>query len=302
MNPKLSKIILFFKNNRILLYLSKMLQLKFPEKYDLSLTVECGQIFRFFKFEQSPIYFIPLKDRIIKVEEKNQHTLEISSNKREGLEELVNEFFRVNDDYLAIIQNLRIDSLMDEIIGKTEGLHLLKQDPFECMNSFIISQFSNIPRITQNLNNLANCFGKRVIFEEHEFFLFPSHQELFSVTEEQYRELGLGYRAKYLYNFNQQPPKFFFDNFLTRDALNNELQQIHGVGAKVADCVQLFGFGDLSYFPVDTWMRKFMQKHYFSDEKKSPKEIRKKGQELFGKWAGYAQEFIYHYARVYDSF
>ena len=82
--------------------------------------------------------------------------------------------------------------------------------------------------------------------------------------------------------------------------LNQKLQEIEGIGQKVSDCIQLFAFGDLKLFPVDTWMKKFMLKYYIKGKKISDKRIRELGMWMFGRWAGYAQEFIYHYARSYD--
>ncbi|MCF2140313.1 MAG: hypothetical protein K9W44_09695 [Candidatus Lokiarchaeota archaeon] len=296
--------------------------LKFHERYDLRQTLECGQIFRFQKHNNdAQIYYIPLKDRILKIFQKNDHILEITSNKNQDLKPILSTFFRLNDDYQQIQRRISIDSLMGKILAATNGLHLLKQDVFECTISFLLSQCSNIPRITRNVNNLAEQFGTPINFDNQQFYLFPTREQLLSVSEQQYVEMGFGYRAKYIYNFVQNTPNFIkkainlenpsknhsknpsenHSEILTGIELNQALQNIQGVGQKIADCVQLFGFGDLSYFPVDTWMRKFMIQHYFNDKKASIKAIRQKGQDLFGKWAGYAQEFIYHYARSYEN-
>ncbi|WP_457559096.1 DNA-3-methyladenine glycosylase family protein [Candidatus Harpocratesius sp.] len=288
--------------------------LKLHERYDLRQTLECGQIFRFQKHKnEERIYYIPLKDRILKIFQKNDHILEITSNKNQDLKLILSTFFRLHDNYQQIQQEISIDSIMRKILIPTNGLHLLKQDVFECTISFLLSQCSNIPRITRNVNNLAEKFGTPINFDNQQFYLFPTREQLLEVSEKQFSEMGFGYRAKYIYNFVQNTPNFIKKAIKLEDSsgnhseilngieLNQALQNIQGVGQKIADCVQLFGFGDLSYFPVDTWMRKFMIQHYFNGKKASIKEIRQKGQDLFGKWAGYAQEFIYHYARSYEN-
>ncbi|MHA1612025.1 MAG: hypothetical protein ACTSYU_08255, partial [Promethearchaeota archaeon] len=106
---------------------------------------------------------------------------------------------------------------------------------------------------------------------------------------------------KYIASFIQDYPPFLSNPKKKGEEFNRQLQEIYGIGQKVADCIQLFGYGDLTLFPVDTWMRKFMIKYYFSGKKTSNAKIRALGRQMFSQWAGYAQEFIFHYARHYDS-
>lgn len=231
-------------------------------------------------------------------------------------------------------KNVNIDPLMDKIIRATDGLHLLQQDPFECLIGYVLSQCSNIPRIRRNLEDIARKWGQRVVFEEKEFYLFPKREELLEITEQDLVELKLGYRAKYIRNIIQKYPSFLEAEMENSADFNQQLQKIAGIGQKVADCIQLFAYGDLSWFPVDTWMRKFMIRYYISPFKSpskkhsqktenpenmaqdihihaadstqlSPRNISNKelsliGRQLFGSWAGYAQELIYYYARCVD--
>ena len=278
-----------------------MVELVFPEIYDLSHTFDCGQIFRFHSSDNGKTYYGPLSDRIIKLTQIDEHKLEITSNQPEGLMPKIHEFLRIKDDYIAIQHSLQIDSLMKEIIQTTDGLHLVKQDPFECSISYLLSQCSNIPRITQNLSHLSEMFGKRLIFEEQIFYLFPKREDLLSLGEDDFRDMGFGYRAKYIASFIHDYPPFLCQPGQCGEEFNRQLQEIYGIGQKVADCIQLFGYGDLTLFPVDTWMRKFMINHYFSGKKVPNTEIRTFGRQMFGQWAGYAQEFIFHYARHYDD-
>ncbi|MHA1474903.1 MAG: DNA-3-methyladenine glycosylase family protein [Promethearchaeota archaeon] len=279
-----------------------MVELFFSEIFDTVKTFECGQIFRFESKDSGKTYIGSLEDRIIKITQKDSHTLNISSNNNSNLEKLVNSFFRTNDNYLDMQNSIKIDSLMKKVVNYSNGLHLLNQDNFECSISYILSQCSNIPRIKRNLKDLAKLYGKSVIFEDQEYFIFPTRSDLMDVTEEDFRDLGFGYRAKYLRNFIKNYPTFLVEPVLDSEIFNQKLQNIEGIGQKVADCIQLFAYGDISHFPVDTWMEKFMIKYYNVGKKLSKKKIRGLGSSLFGKWAGYAQEFIFYYARNHPQF
>ena len=279
-----------------------MVELFFSEIFDTVKTFECGQIFRFETKDSGKTYFGAINDRIIKITQKDPHTLVISSNKNSNLEKLVNSFFRTNDNYLDMQKFIKIDDLMKKVVNFSDGLHLLNHDNFECSISYILSQCSNIPRIKRNLKDLTKLYGKSVIFEDQEYFLFPSRSDLVNVTEEEFRDLGFGYRAKYLRNFIKNNPTFLGEPVLDSEIFNQKLQNIEGIGQKVADCIQLFAYGDISHFPVDTWMEKFMIKYYNDGKKISKKKIRELGVSLFGKWAGYAQEFIFYYARNHPQF
>ena len=279
-----------------------MVELFFSEIFDLVKTFECGQIFRFETIDSGKTYFGALNDRIIKIIQKNPHTLIFSSNKNSNLDKLLKSFFRTKDNYLDIQTSIKIDNLMKKVVDFSNGLHLLNQDNFECSISYILSQCSNIPRIKRNLKDLGKLYGKSVIFEDQEFFLFPSRSDLIDVTEEEFRDLGFGYRAKYLRSFIENYPSFLGEPILDSEIFNQKLQNVEGIGQKVADCIQLFAYGDISHFPVDTWMEKFMIKFYNNEQKISKKKIRELGVSLFGKWAGYAQEFIFYYARNHPQF
>jgi N-glycosylase/DNA lyase len=279
-----------------------VVELFFSEIFDTVKTFECGQIFRFESNDSGKTYFGALEDRVIKITQKDPHNLIISSIKNLNLERYVNSFFRTNYNYLEMQKSIKIDSLMKKVVNFSNGLHLLNQDNFECSISYILSQCSNIPRIKRNLKDLAKLYGKSVFFEDQEFFLFPSRSDLIDVSEEDFRDLGFGYRAKYLRNFIIKYPSFLVEPVLDSEKFNQKLQNIEGIGQKVADCIQLFAYGDITHFPVDTWMEKFMIRYYNDGKKTSKKKIRELGVSLFDKWAGYAQEFIFYYARNHPQF
>ncbi len=284
----------------------------FQEPFNLRKTFECGQIFRYVPANNFKTVYAPIRNRVVKIIQKSPKKLEIQSNRLEGLETLMDSFLRVDDNYKEMLEEIAIDTLMKKISFHCRGLRLLKQDLFECMFSFILSQCSNIPRIKKNLSTLVQDYGRKVNYENRRFYLFPTPEMLKGCDEEIFREMGFGYRAKYLSRIIDSCPdflenkksgeKFCLDCSLDTEELNKKLKSIYGVGQKVSDCVQLFAAGDLRLFPVDTWMKKFMKKYYCTQKKVSERKIRHKGQELFGKWAGYAQEFIFYYARTEEVF
>ncbi|MHA1896642.1 MAG: DNA-3-methyladenine glycosylase 2 [Promethearchaeota archaeon] len=353
--------------------------LHFNGKIDITKTFECGQIFRFFNrkyldekksqltdFFETPqkpqgikksvkssdkkpkkaktIYYGPFKNRIIKVIQVSDDTIEVISSdpdendksqlsdhktaidKKKKFEDDVKIFFRINDDLKAINEFLRVIPNMKKIVDEAIGLHLLKQDFFECGISYILSQQNSIPRITANLEKIARKFGKHVKFDNYDFFLFPTYEELKNATEEDFKGMSLGYRAKYVVNFTRSFPtlnKIYHEDCENNDCsdrLGKELLNIHGIGNKVMECISLFSCGDLRIFPVDVWINRFMVNNFFEKEERNnilkkqssnskSKNIKLKptaeslrlcrqlGHEIFGEYAGYAQEYIFYYAR-----
>ena len=299
-----------------------MIEYTFSEEYDLQKTFEVGQIFRFESFDNGKTYYGTLSDRIIKITQTTENSFVIQSKDETKLQPLLDVFFRIKDNYSSMIREISIDPVMKSVISITKGLRLLQQEPFECSISYILSQNSNIPRIKHHLEQLALNFGKKMEFDNRTFYTFPSRDDLLKVPEETFRSFGFGYRAAYIYQFLHDYPTFLdsksIDPIRDSEIFNLKLQKIHGIGQKVADCIHLFGYGDLSRFPTDVWIKRFMNRFYFQEfsenEKnersaksvkstrsgksgKSAKKIIQRGRELFGKWAGYAQEFIYYAIR-----
>jgi N-glycosylase/DNA lyase len=277
-----------------------MIELHFNEDFNLHKTFECGQIFRFQTFDRGMTYYVPLSDRILKLHQISPATIQIDSNIFDNLEEIVKDFLRYNDDYSDMIQAIQIDQLMKKVVSFGYGLRLLRQNQFECCISYLLSQCSNIPRIKHHLNQLSSIYGQKIDYDGYTFDLFPSRENLMHNSLESYIELKFGYRSKYIYNFIQTYPQFIEEPLSDSRNYNQKLQCIEGIGPKVADCIQLFSCGDLTNFPVDVWMKKFMIKFYNNGLKASIKKIRQIGQDLFGSWAGYAQELIFFYAREHN--
>lgn len=274
-----------------------MIELSFENEFNLKKTFECGQNFLFESDDEGKTFYGPLKDRIVKLVQIKPNVIAVDSNIKKDLKMKIEKFLRFDDDYNDMLQSISIDDVMNDVITYSRGLRLLKQEEFECSISYLLSQCSNIPRIKHHLKQLGEIYGKKIRYEKKNFYLFPSREDLLDVSEETFRELGFGYRAKYIWNFINCHPGFLLEEFEDSEEFNKNLQCIDGIGKKVADCIQLFGYGDINHFPVDVWIKRFMIQYYNDGKKGSTKVLSSLGRQLFKNWAGYAQEFIYYYAR-----
>lgn len=263
------------------------------KNFSLKHTLECGQIFRYDLV--NGYYFVVSGDKIIKLRQKGNKLL-YDSNSEQVNDEFIKDFFRLNEDYEEIIKEISKDKYVKEAIKRVQGLRLIRQEPFECLISYMCSAVSNIPRIKKNVNDLAKCAGKKVVFENYESYAFPEPKTL---KEEAVKKCKLGFRAERVYEALNNVDYGFFKKLRTMsyEEAKRELIKLKGVGEKVADCVLLFSLGFDEAFPVDTWIRKAMTKNYFKNKATTDKEIRKLAAKKFKKHAGYAQQFLFYDAR-----
>lgn len=274
-----------------------MIKIKLSHPFKLDDTVTCGQIFRFFK-QVDGSYDIILKDRVINVYVKDDY-LFVSSNDERDLKNVVTTYFDLDNDYEKMAK-LLIEA--DEKITKASlfsvGLNMIKQDPFETVISYIISANNGVPQIASALNNIAKRYGKKVIFNEKEYYLFPGYEDLKGVTEEDFRNCKVGFRDKYLkamvdkLNNNEIDLDAFYE-MNTEQALD-KLMENQGVGPKVASCILLFAYQKYDVFPIDTWVKKIMRDDYKIE---GEKKIRKFAAETYGKYSGIAIQYLFNYSR-----
>jgi len=219
------------------------------------------------------------------------------------------KFFREDDNYEKILKNITKDKIVKKATKYYPGLRVIRQDPFQCCISFIISSNSNIPNIRMRLQKLCRKFGTKVRFEKREFFLFPRPKRLAKATLQDLQECKLGYRSKYVLDASRAVAsgEIDFDELKKVDyrECKELLLKLPGIGDKVADCVMLFSLEKLEAFPLDTWIVKILQK-YYSDyfcvdkktiSKKRYENIHQDVLDRFGKYAGYSQQFLYKMER-----
>lgn len=249
--------------------------------FSLRATLESGQFFRWKARDGG--FEIHLRERTIFARQE-QDTLRF-----EGADaSTVRRFFALDHDLAAIHAELARDPVLRDPLERFRGLRILRQDPWECVASFITSAASNIPRITRNVGDMAARFGTPPAFPRPEQF----------GTEAELRDLKLGFRARYL----AQAARLARDGRLDRldgpiETVREALMEFPGIGFKVADCVALFAYGRLDAFPVDTWVRKTMRRLYFRNRRVTDRRVREFAANRFGAFAGYAQQYLFVAAR-----
>ena len=206
------------------------------------------------------------------------------------------EYFDLGRDYSKIKELYKNDDILRKAISFGEGIRILNQDKFETLISFIISANNNIPRIKKSIDKISKKFGKHIC---EDYYAFPTIDELFNASEEELKECGVGFRAKYIVS-TVKDIKNGFDleevSKLPIDKCKKELTKLMGVGPKVADCVMLFSMNKIEAFPVDVWIKKIMEELYIKEEVPL-KCIEKYAKDKFGEFAGIAQQYLFFYAR-----
>ena len=219
------------------------------------------------------------------------------------------DFFRQNDNLEKIIKSISKDKTVKMAVKKFQGLRILRQDPFQCLISFIVSSNSNIPKIKNNLEKISKKFGKKIKYHNQEFFLFPNPKKLAKASINEITSCGVGYRAKFIKEAAKiiDLKEIDFDYLKKcnyQDAKEN-ICQIPGVGGKVADCVLLFSLDKLEAVPLDRWIIRILEKYYLKKFEITTKTITEKQYNIlhkkivnyFGPYAGYSQQFLFKMER-----
>jgi len=266
--------------------------LKNNHEVNLEDTINSGQVFLWKKIN-SKWYGIDGKKILI------------LGNALDNSNKITKKFFRFDDDFQKIKKQLSKDKIVKKAIKNFPGMRILRQDPFQCYISFIVSSNSNIPNIQTRLENLCRTFGKKKLYEEKEFFLFPESRDLADASINQIAKCGLGYRSKFVKKaaIAVENGTIDFSILKKRDyqTARDELCQVFGIGKKVADCILLFSLNKLEAVPLDRWVLRILQKYYSKEFEIKTKSITEKTYDdlhykivdHFGKYAGYAQQFLF---------
>ena len=197
-----------------------------------------------------------------------------------------------------------LDEPMQSSVRSCAGLRLLRQEPWECLASFICSSTKQIVQIQQIIALLCRRFGEPVAVPGgHEpVWSFPDFGRLAGVSETDLRECKLGFRAPYLLNSARKLRDGEVDlsglHSVALEEARTQLIQLPGVGLKIADCVLLFGYGFQQAFPVDVWIMKALRQLYFPKRRVKLPRLRRFSQTHFGPHSGYAQQYLFHYIRT----
>lgn len=212
---------------------------------------------------------------------------------------LLHSYFRLDDDINAIYADICRDRRVAEMAARYPGLRILRQEPWECVVAFICSATSNIPRIHQNMEAMANRLGRPAQLAGEVRHTFPTPEQLADAGEGLLRELGLGFRAPYVIAAADMvcAGALDWDELIRLPYAETKarLMECRGIGAKIADCIAVFALEKLEAFPVDVWVRRALAEWYFPMQKKPPdKALVEWAQGYFGEYAGYSQQYLFH--------
>lgn len=269
---------------------------KFSEiqHFSLSHTFDCGQCFRFEK-QLDDSYTGVAFGKVINICSMDDGYY-IDNTNLEDFENIWAKFFDLNRDYGAIKAGLCKDAIIKTAVEHGFGIRIIKQEFWETLVSFIISQRNSIPKIKKVVGLLCQKFGDEIIYNGEKYYSFPTAKRLSKLSLDDLAFLRCGYRDKYILDAANK----IISGDIDIDSLQNaylkiakqELKKINGVGDKVALCVLLFSVGRYDAFPVDTWIIKAMQRYNIEE-----KGIEEYSCEYFGENCGFAQQYLFYCER-----
>jgi len=268
------------------------------DSFNLAHIFDCGQSFRW-NINENGNFFGIAKGKALEISQ-NDGEIVFYNTTTEDFRDIWHEYFDFNIDYSKIKKELSKDKILKEAISYGDGIRILKQDLWECVVSFIISASNNIPRIKKIVEALCCNFGEKILYMDKIFYSFPSPERISSLTLEDLAVIKAGFRDKYILDaagkFVSGEISYEKLSVMSATDAKKTLMTIKGVGNKVADCILLFGLSKCESFPIDVWIKRIMEYCYF--EKEEPIEkISEFAKEKFGSLGGYAQQYLFFYAR-----
>jgi N-glycosylase/DNA lyase len=281
--------------------------------FSLEHTLNCGQLFRWEKL--GDWWYGVVADRVLKIRQIGDKLM-FQSFPEEVNQDFMENYLRLDDDLPSILSTVSKDEHVRRAIKLFYGLRINRQEPWECLISYICATYKSIPAIKKMIYAISQRFGKKITFDGYDFYTFPRATELAQIRHKDLRSCGLGFRAERVLETTKILDRgdFSLEALKSLDYGNakQELLSLPGVGPKVADCVLLFSLEKLEAFPVDVWIKRAATNLYASHFDSSfvnrvsskgsitPKEyetISSFGREYFGRYAGYAQEYVFHLLR-----
>jgi len=281
--------------------------------FSLEHTLRCGQLFRWEKL--GDWWYDVVEEKVVKIRQIADRLMFQTFPEKMNAE-FIENYFRLDDDLPSILSQIDKDEHVRRAIQRFHGLRISRQEPWECLISYICATYKNIPAIKNMILNLSKRFGRKITFNGHDFYTFPKPSDLAHTSLEEIRSCKLGFRTERVLETSKilDRGKFNLEDLRKMDyeKARQKLLSLPGVGQKVADCVLLFSLDKLEAFPVDIWMKRAVLEFYPSSFEHSfikrvsskssitPREyktISSFGREYFGKYAGYAQEYLFHLSR-----
>jgi N-glycosylase/DNA lyase len=289
--------------------------------YDLNATLDSGQVFRWQEQNGSWVGVV------------GRHPVRLTQT-RDGIRaetavpvknwDWLREFLQTEVDWAATLKTFPDDAPMRAAVAACHGLRVLRQDPWECLASFILSSTKQIVQIRQIVSMLCERFGEPLtqppatlsppggeragargassLNKNHLYYSFPTTKRIAAVTEADLRACKMGFRAPHLLAAARQIADGKLDldrpRHLPLAEARDELMKLRGVGGKIADCVLLFAYGFDGAFPVDVWVERALRRLYFPRRRVTAKRLHHFAATHFGPHAGHAQQYLFHYMRT----
>lgn len=252
---------------------------------DIKKTFECGQCFRW-DADNSGIYTGVASGRSMNIWVEKSNVV-CDANKVDI--PFWKTYLDLDADYASSTSFIKnSDEYLKLCASYGNGIRILRQDPWEALCSFIISQCNNIPRIKKIVKTLCENFGNNIC---DDLYSFPDSHKIASLSEKDLSPLRCGYRTEYILDAARRIDECILDfdelQKLSDKEAFNKIKEIKGVGDKVANCFMLYGLHRMDRFPIDTWMKKALKAHF-------PKDF---DPTVLGSNAGLAQQYIFYYAR-----
>ena len=267
------------------------------DNFNLEQIAESGQCFRMNKLEDEETYGLVAYHRFIKMRQIDDRTIKFSCSQEE-YESIWKDYFDMSYNYLAITKHIEQgeDEFLKKAVSYGSGIRILRQEPFEVLISFIISQNKNIPSIKKGIEGICEKYGRPILSQDSDYvyYSFPSPEKLARAKKEDLRALKLGYRDEYIIEASRAvvDGRLDLDELIkgSHEEAVSKLKQIKGIGDKVANCISLFGLHHIEAFPIDVWIRRVLEDVY--DNKFDASK--------YQGYAGIVQQYMFYYIRAHS--
>lgn len=269
-------------------------------EFDLEMTLNSGQVFH---WDKAGAGFVGAIGDLPVYVEQSERTLKVRDGESHSLPRIIADYFALDHPLSEICASFPSDPVMNAAREFCRGLRIIRQSKWECLATFICSSMKQVAHIRQISGKLRHRFGEPRNIGEYVIHTFPPARRIAASSEKELRACALGYRAKNLLGTASAVASGEADleswSGLTDADLRARLCELPGVGAKVANCVMLFAYERLRAFPIDVWIERVLREKYFPRARRlNAVRLRAFTEGYFGNHGGYAQQYLFHHARM----
>jgi N-glycosylase/DNA lyase len=278
----------------------ELVEVPYAGQFDLAATLNSGQVFHWRK--RGDGWEGMIADTPCYVVQRGQSLLVHGA-----WPDLIRDYFALDHPLDEIIRSFPRDPAMDAAVAACRGLRIIRQPRWECVATFITSAQKAVPHIAQISRTLRQRYGNAVTWTGGTAFTYPTPETIAALREDELRACALGYRAKNLRKAAEMVASGEVDLQAVAAMSNSDahaaLSRLAGVGPKVANCALLFGYERLTAFPIDVWIERVLRSLYFVRKRKvTTKRMQDFAAKYFGRYGGYAQQYLFHHARMQKAY